>query len=64
MTNTERRLLTIAEFAQTYAVSRGTVYKLAKTGSLRLSKVLGKTVIRTEDAVAWERSLRRIGEGA
>jgi excisionase family DNA binding protein len=64
MISPERRLLSVADFARTYGLSRGTVYKLAKSGELRLSKVLGKTVIRAEDAEAWERSLRSIGEVA
>jgi excisionase family DNA binding protein len=60
----DRRLFTVGDFARTYGLSRGTVYKLAKTGELRVSKVLGKTVIRAEDAEAWEKNLRSIGEVA
>jgi excisionase family DNA binding protein len=58
----DRRVFTIAEFARIYGLSRGTVYKLASTGELRISKILGKTVIRAADAEAWEKNLRRIGE--
>jgi excisionase family DNA binding protein len=47
-----RRALRINEVCKAYGVSRSTVYKLAKEGKLRLSKIGGRSLIRVDDAEA------------
>jgi excisionase family DNA binding protein len=48
----ERRAYRVKEFCHLYGVSHAHVYKLARTGRLRMVKVGGRTLIRREDAEA------------
>lgn len=55
-----RRAFTITELTQEYPISRATVYREAKDGRLKLTKIRGRTVVTVEDANAWWSSLGEV----
>ena len=58
--STISRAITIAEFTQIYCVSRAKTYQLLKAGELRAIKLGRRTLIPTEAAEKWFRSLPSI----
>jgi excisionase family DNA binding protein len=49
--------MTIREFCAWSGIGRTAIYKQAKLGRLKLSKVGSKTLVRWEDAQAWLNAL-------
>jgi excisionase family DNA binding protein len=52
-----KRALTIQEFSQVYGLGRTRVYQELRSGRLRGRKIGKRTVITTDDAEDWLRSL-------
>jgi hypothetical protein len=46
------RVLSVNGFCERYSLSRASFYRLASSGRLRTFKILGKRVVRVEDAEA------------
>jgi hypothetical protein len=55
-----KRVKSINQFAFDWDISRSQVYKLAKAGEVKISKILGKSVITSEAEDAFA---RKINEG-
>lgn len=49
----KRRVYSLSDVADTLSVSRQTIYNLHKRGDLRISKILGKSVVFDEDLEAF-----------
>ncbi len=58
--NAEVRAFSLDQFAKRWGISKSTVYGLARKGELRLSKILGKTVILAEED---KRFAQRLNDG-
>lgn len=56
--NTEN--LTLAEFGQRYRLSRSAIYREIGLGKLTAVKCGRRTLIRTDDAVAWATALPKV----
>jgi excisionase family DNA binding protein len=65
ITETEAPLgaMSIDEFAENFRISRVTLYKQAKAGRLRLTKVGTRTIVLLRDVIAWEQGLQTKSKG-
>lgn len=54
-----KRLLTVQEFLDNYALSRSSLYRAVKAGDLKITKIGRSTRVAVEDAEAWLASLSR-----
>ena len=58
---TAKRLMTLAEFTETYGISRATIYREHAEGRLPFVKAGRRTLVATEDAEKWLCDLPRSG---
>ena len=59
-----KALMSIAEFQQTFGVSRSTVYRLEERGEIEFLKIGRAVRIRREDAESWCRGLSTASSAA
>lgn len=64
MEHTKRELYTVPDFLARYSVSRTELYRQAKAGRIRLTKLGSATRIARADAEAWVASLPVVTGGA
>jgi excisionase family DNA binding protein len=55
------RFITLAEFSERYQLSRASIYRLAKSGSITIRKFGRASRISANDADQWAQSLPILG---